>query len=205
LHEIVWVKQILQGDQRAGERLIRQHYPRIYRLLRYLTGNVEIAQDLTQQTFVKAWLALETYKGEARLATWLHRIAYHEYTHWLRSRREDTPLEAVAELADLGLAHELDGILLARALGQLSPELRDTFLLYYVQELSVPEVALVLNLPPGTVKSRLFTARQRLRELLQEPPEGDSIQSLNPTPQSLPNKEGLSHELSAFASRSPAR
>ncbi len=163
-----WVKLILKGDKAAGERFVTINYPRIYRLLRHLTGDAEVAEDLTQQTFIQAWQALASYRGEARLATWLHRIAYHEYTHWLRARRDEKPLEAAAHLADLRAAEGLDTILLARAMAQLTPELRDTFLLFYVQELSVSEVAAVLETPAGTIKSRLFTARQRLRELLQE-------------------------------------
>jgi RNA polymerase sigma-70 factor (ECF subfamily) len=168
LYDRRWVKLILKGDKAAGERFVTINYPRIYRLLRHLTGDAEVAEDLTQQTFIQAWQALASYRGEARLATWLHRIAYHEYTHWLRARRDEKPLEAAAHLADLRAAEGLDTILLARAMAQLTPELRDTFLLFYVQELSVSEVAAVLETPAGTIKSRLFTARQRLRELLQE-------------------------------------
>jgi RNA polymerase sigma-70 factor (ECF subfamily) len=161
------VKKILGGDKAAGERLVTEHYPRIYRLLRHLTGSIDNAEDLTQQTFVKAWQALAAFRGEASLATWLHRIAYHEYTHWLRARREHSPLDDAAAVADEGAAQELEAILLRSVLAQLSREHHETFLLYHVQGLSVREVAAVLEVPAGTVKSRLFIARQRLRELLQ--------------------------------------
>ncbi len=165
------VKRILGGDRTAGEQFVTEHYPRIYRLLRHLTGRVEDAEDLTQQTFVKAWQALGTFKGESSLATWLHRIAYHEYTHYLRSRRDHAPLDDAADVPDDHAARELEAVLVRRALAQLSSEHRETFLLYHVQGLSVPEVAAVLDVPAGTVKSRLFTARQRLREMLSEPKE----------------------------------
>jgi len=161
------VKQILDGDKEAGEKLVTEHYPRIYRLLRHLTASIDNAEDLTQQTFVKAWQALATFRGEASLATWLHCIAYHEYTHWLRARREHSPLDDAVGVADESAAHELEAILFREALAQLSREHRETFLLHYVQGLSVREVAAVLEVPAGTVKSRLFVARQRLRELLQ--------------------------------------
>src|SRR5215212_4157445 len=69
------VRRILGGDRAAGERWVTAEYPRIYRLLRHLTGAVETAEDLTQQTFLKAWQALATFRGEASLRTWLHRIA----------------------------------------------------------------------------------------------------------------------------------
>jgi RNA polymerase sigma-70 factor (ECF subfamily) len=162
------VQQILNGDQVAGERVVTEQYPRIYRLLRHLTGAVEVAEDLTQQTFLKAWQALASFRGEASLGTWLHRIAYHEYTHWLRARREHAPLEEAGDLPDRQAERGLEALLLQDALDRLSPEHREAFLLYHVQGLSVPEVAAVMEVPPGTVKSRLFHARQRLRELLAE-------------------------------------
>jgi len=161
------VNKILAGDRPAGERFVTAHYPRIFRLLRCLAGSGETAQDLTQQTFARAWQSLASYQGKANLATWLHKIAYHEYTHWLRSRRDHLPLEDAADIADLREARGLDSILVSRALARLPAEQRETFLLYHLQEFSIAEVAEILDLPAGTVKSRLFTARQRLRELLQ--------------------------------------
>ncbi len=163
------VRRILGGDSAAGERLVTDQYPRLFRLLRQLTGSPETAEDLTQQTFLNAWKALPAFRGEASLATWLHRIAYHEYTHWLRGRREDVPLEAALDIPDPRAGDAVEAIMLERALAQLSPEHRETFLLYHVQGLAVPEVAVVMAAPAGTVKSRLFHARLRLRELLSEP------------------------------------
>ena len=182
LHDSARVQQILNGDKAAGEWLITEHYPRLYRLLRFLTGSVETAEDLTQQTFVKAWQALAAFEHRSRLATWLHRIAYHEYTHWLRARREHVLLESAEEIADTSATHDLDALLLRRALVQLSAEHREAFILYHVQGLSVLEVAAVLDVPSGTVKSRLFTARQRLRDLLQIPAAEAPPHPLAPSP-----------------------
>ncbi|HZT41647.1 MAG TPA: RNA polymerase sigma factor [Chthonomonadaceae bacterium] len=162
------VKRILRGDRAAGEQFVAENYPRIFRLLRYLTGERDTAEDLTQQTFTRAWQALPGFKGESSAGTWLHRIAYHEYTHWLRAQRPHVGLEAAAEIADPRTPQSLETILLPAALAQLPLEQREAFLLYYVQELSIVEVAEVLEIPAGTVKSRLFAARQRLRVLLQD-------------------------------------
>lgn len=195
MRETSWLKRIRKGDKYAGERFVTEHYPRVYRFLRYLTGNVDTAEDLTQQTFAKAWQALDGFKGEAKLATWLHRIAYHEYTHWLRDRKPTVSLDAAAELAHFIGIQEFATLVLPRALEQLSPEMRETFLLYHIQELSVPEVAKVLEIAPGTVKSRLFTARQRLRELLQETePSAEKAYALS-APLEPISKEVLSNEL----------
>ncbi len=162
------VRCILRGDKRAGEEFVTAHYPRIFRLLRCLTGRADLAEDLTQQTFVRAWQALANFRNESRLSTWLHRIAYHEYTHWLRDRREHLPLDAAEHLAAPALPEEWATLVLPQALAQLTPELRDAFLLYHVQELTIAEAAAILDIAPGTVKSRLFTARHRLRELIEQ-------------------------------------
>lgn len=195
---LIW--RILRGDKRAGEEFVTVNYPRIYRLLRHLTGRPDIAEDLTQQTFVRAWQALPTFRHQAGLATWLHRIAYHEYTHWLRDRREHASLDSAAHLAAPMDCHEWESLVLPYALAQLTPEHREAFLLYHVQQLSIGEVAAILEVPAGTVKSRLFTARQRLRELLEAEPASDklTLPAFPPASTSVasPQKEVL-HELSA--------
>jgi RNA polymerase sigma-70 factor, ECF subfamily len=167
LYDTILVHKILKGDRSAGERFVTANYAPIYRFLRGLTGNGDAAQDLAQQTFASAWPALGSYQGRSSLATWLHKIAYHEYTRWLRSRRDDAPLDEAAEVADLRAARGLDSLVVSRAMALLPAEQREAFVLFYMQEFSVAEVAELLEVPAGTVKSRLFTARRRMRELLQ--------------------------------------
>jgi RNA polymerase sigma-70 factor (ECF subfamily) len=170
LRDTTLVKRILNGDRAAGERFVTEHYARVCRFLRHLTGSVEDAEQLTQQTFVNAWEGMAAFRCESSLGTWLHRIAYHAYTHHLRSRREHAPLDAVA-VPDDSAAGALEAVHLRHALAQLSSDHRETFLLYHVQGLSVSEVAAILEVPAGTVKSRLFLARRRLRESLSEAEE----------------------------------
>ena len=167
MRDRAWIRLMVSGDKVAGEQFVREYYVRVERMLRCLTGSPDIARDLTQQTFVKAWQGLPDFKGRSSLATWLHKIAYHEYTHWLRDRRDHAPLETAMNVADAPIINDWGLVLLPDALAQLSEELRDAFLLYHVQELSIAEVADVLEVPRGTVKSRLFTARQQLRAILQ--------------------------------------
>ena len=186
MRDRVWVNRILTGDSAAGERLVSENYQRVYALLRSLSGQREVAEDLTQQTFTKAWQALPSFRAEARLSTWLCRIAYHEYTHWRRDRREYAALESVANLVDSKAVVGLETVLFSRALAQLSDDLRETFLLHYQHELGVKEIAVILEVPAGTVKSRLFTARNRLREILTagepEPNPAPAAASLSVTP-----------------------
>lgn len=196
-HWLVW--RILRGDKKAGDEFVALNYPRIYRLLRYLTGRPDVAEDLTQQTFIRAWQGLPNFRHQAGIATWLHRIAYHEYTHWLRDRREHASLDAAAHLAAPTESHEWEALVLPQALAQLTPEHREVFLLYHIQELSVGEIATILEIPGGTVKSRLFTARRHLRELLDPHSTADATLPA-PAPTVLavapPQKEIL-HELSS--------
>ena len=168
LTEKARVNRILQGDRAAGERLVADNYRRVYGLLRSLTDHREAAEDLTQQTFTKAWQGLSSFRGEARLSTWLCKIAYHEYAHWRRDRRETVTLSHAANIPDLRGLTGLPTVMVTRALEILSDDLRETFLLHYEQEFEVKEIALLLDIPAGTVKSRLFTARARLREILSD-------------------------------------
>jgi RNA polymerase sigma-70 factor (ECF subfamily) len=160
------VQRILSGDKAAGEQFVIEHYEAIFRFLRNLTGNKEDAEDLTQQTFLRAWEALPSFRGDSSLSTWLHSIAYREYTHWLRSRREFVPLDEIVDMPDEQANQNLEAVLLRWAIYRLDPEHREVFVLYYVQGFSVSEIAKIIGVPAGTVKSRLFFARQKLRELL---------------------------------------
>jgi len=123
---------------------------------------------LTQQTFLRAWEALSSFRGDSSLSTWLHSIAYREYTHWLRSRREFVPLDEIVDMPDEQANQNLEAVLLRWAIYRLDPEHREVFVLHYVQGFSVSEIAKIVGVPAGTVKSRLFFARQKLRELLSD-------------------------------------
>ena len=91
MQERLWIRRILSGDKAAGERFVTDHYPRIYRMLRYLTGSADSAEDLAQQTFLKAWQALvraNTSAGSPEVddpGKWLTRIAINTCLDRLRS------------------------------------------------------------------------------------------------------------------------
>lgn len=163
-------QRIANGDRAAGERWALREYPGIYRMLTALSGEREVGADLTQQAFMHAWGALAEFRGGSSLRTWLRRIAYHEYTHWLRDRKADLPLADAASVPDLRHAADLDTIAVGQALCALPEELRTPFLCFYMQGMPLREIAALTEAPLGTVKSRLFTARARLREMLAPPP-----------------------------------
>ncbi|MCX7969786.1 MAG: RNA polymerase sigma factor, partial [Armatimonadetes bacterium] len=158
-----FVQRILSGDKEAAEQFVVENYDALFRFLRNLTGSKEDAEDLTQQTFLRAWEALPKFRGDSSLSTWLHSIAYHEYTHWLRSKREHVPLDEILEMPDEQMEQNLEAVLLRWAIARLDAEHREVFVLHYVQGFSVSEIAQIIGVNKGTVKSRLFFARQRLR------------------------------------------
>ncbi len=153
-------------DAEALNNWVHRHYDDIYRLLRHLTRHAETAEDLAQQTFFKAIQSLSSYRGEASHRTWLSRIAFREYIAWRRKRRLFYPLEHLGPKEDSGYRSVEDGEVLLAALHTLPSALREAFLLYEVQQMSIEEIADLTASPVGTVKSRLHHARTRLQTML---------------------------------------
>lgn len=160
-------RRIKHRDEAAMNEMVSRHYACLYRFLFGLSRRAEDAEDLAQQTFIRALTGIERYDGRAPMRHWVLGIAYREFCKWRRRRLwlpllsdRPSPGDAYADLID---AHAL-----LEALSRLSNDARSVFLLHHVEELSIPDIAVALGLPEGTVKSRLFHARQRLRTLLGE-------------------------------------
>jgi len=165
-----WLVLAQQGDRRAFARLVRAHQSRVRLQLRRLAqGDAALADDLAQETFVQAWLHLVEFRGDARLATWLHRIALTRFLQHVR--RPQLPQEwNETDPADEpghdprpaeGLGRDVE-----RALQALSEIQRLAVVHCFHLDLSHGEAAQVLGLPLGTLKSHLDRAKTRLRELL---------------------------------------
>lgn len=173
------IAQILAGDRRAARRLYDAHAQRIHRLAYRLSGDAHLAQDFTQETFLRAFRALRDFRGESSLSTWLHRIALSVTLNGLRKVRqfrtrevavndaetmegllEDT-VRAPAAAVDHGLNRQV-----ARAAEELPEALRLTLIMHDVEGYTHGEIAAALNVPEGTSKARLSTARARLRQAL---------------------------------------
>jgi len=148
------------------ELLVDRHHPPVYRFLYHLTRRVEDAEDLAQSTILRAIQAAGRYDGRAPMRSWLLGIAFREFGRF-RRRRLWLPLIGDRPAADaFGPIH--DGQALLTALARLQPDQRAVFLLRHVEEIPLAEIAAALDIPEGTVKSRLFAARTRLRTLLGE-------------------------------------
>ncbi len=166
----VWLARARQGDRHAFARLVRAHQSRVRLQLRRLTrGDTGLADDLAQETFVQAWLHLNEFRGDARLATWLHRIAMTRFLQHVR--RPQLPTEWHDEDGNDETAHDpraIEGLEgdIERALESLSEIQRLAIVHCFHLDLTHAEAAQVLGLPLGTLKSHLDRARSRLRASL---------------------------------------
>lgn len=160
-HELA--QALSEGDEFAFEALIDRYYDSIYRFLRQLTRHRETAEDLTQQCLLRAVSKIGTFRGESTLRTWLHRLAFHEYTSWRRKRRFFHPLSELNAVPEPAYGHIEEAEALLSLLHTLPAAHREALLLFHVQELTIEEIAVVTESSVGTVKSRLHHARKRLQ------------------------------------------
>jgi RNA polymerase sigma-70 factor (ECF subfamily) len=165
------VLQCQQGDAAGFDRLVRRWQQPLLNYAYRLTGDRAVAQDIVQETWLAVIRGLITLKDVAHFRAWLYRIASHKcQDHWRRKRtrqgfaeelqkqpRPEDGAPTKAERADIDAAFRC-----------LPPESRTVLALMYLEDFSIGEIAGLLSLPEGTVKSRLFHARQQLRQLLEK-------------------------------------
>jgi RNA polymerase sigma-70 factor, ECF subfamily len=175
------LEQIRGGDTEAGHRFIRDYYLGVYRYLLYLTGRPEMAEDLTQETFLQAWRRLETFEGRSALKPWLHRIAHREFLQALRSQRLSVSLEEMGELPAPHGLEWAEAVELREVIRKLPREEGEVVLLHYLEGYSSSEIARIVGVPAGTVRYRLSMARAHLQRELGE---GD-LTYLNQAPEAL--------------------
>jgi RNA polymerase sigma-70 factor (ECF subfamily) len=169
-----------RGDREAFDELVRRHGAAMVNLARAMTGGDADAEDLAQEAFVRAWKSLRQFRGESTFRTWLHAVAVNVIrTHRGRQSRWRRLFQAPAAEADANpveRASRDDGIessvvmrqAIDRALARIPDELREAVVLRDIQGLEYREIAEALDVPIGTVESRIFRGRQRLRPLLDE-------------------------------------
>jgi RNA polymerase sigma factor (sigma-70 family) len=179
------VKRARRGDLLAYDELVKRYQERIYATLYHMTGNHEDANDLAQEAFIKAFSALKSFKGGSSFYTWLYRIAVNKTINFLKQRKNKYHLS----LNDMDFNAEHDPDLMALisdktpnrdiALSELQKKLNEALLklsephrmvvvLHDVQGLSHDEIAEIMDCNIGTVRSRLFYARQQLQGHLAE-------------------------------------
>jgi RNA polymerase sigma-70 factor (ECF subfamily) len=171
-----------QGNAEAFEQLYRRYSPRVYALCLRIVKNDSEAEDLTQEAFLLLFRKIQTFRGEAKFSTWLHRLATNVVLVRLRKKRHlEVPIDANPEPdeedpgplmehggPDLRLSGVLDRVNLSRAIEQLPVGYKEMFILHDVEGYEHHEIAKILGCSVGNSKSQLYKARLRLRELLQE-------------------------------------
>lgn len=159
---------IATDDRGAFELLVRRHQSAVRNFLRRLARNdAERANDLAQETFIKMYQGLASYRGSARFTTWLFRIAYHTFLNDQRARRpnEEFSDDEHGTSADTS-AHAAEELDVDRALERLPTRQRAVFDLHYKKGMTHSEIAEALELPLGTIKSDLVRGHEKLKEWL---------------------------------------
>lgn len=173
--DIVLVWRLRHGDHEACRDLIDRHHARVYGYLRRLGADGPEAEDLTQDTYARAWSRIGTLRRPVSLRSWLLTIARNEFLQRARSRRpEEIGIESVEDFAaagppaDAAFARSEAETRLRRALPRLAATLREAIVLHYFQDLSFREVGAILGVPSGTAKSRVHRALVALRGLFEK-------------------------------------
>jgi len=176
-------------DREAQRRLYEAHVEDIFRLTLRLTKDPHDAQDVTQDTFVRAFERIDSFDGRSAFATWLHRIAVNESLQRLRKRAtERRHWKVLSEQArtDTPKPPTLTRLIVEDALERLTPEHRAVILLRYQEGLDYSRIAEILECPPGTVASRLNRAREELRGILEADASGEPGPATSPPPSGDP-------------------
>ena len=178
------IREVLDGDANAFEDIVREYERNVYNIALRMSGDREDALDISQESFLKAYHSLRSFRGDSKFSVWLYRIVSNTCLDFLRERkrRAEVPLvrgddEGEAEqteIPDESLAPEallerkLTREAVRRALLSLPEDQRKILLLREIQGFSYEEIGKILSLESGTVKSRIFRARRKLCEFLSE-------------------------------------
>jgi RNA polymerase sigma-70 factor (ECF subfamily) len=175
--DLLWISQVvIFQNKNAFEKLVVKYQSPLRRFLLNLTnGDKELSDDLSQETFIKAYLRLSTFKGTSKFSTWLFRIGYNEFYDAVRAKKikislndDDHDLQQVNELSasdHVSIDAQMD---LKEALGVLRSEERTAVLLVYMEGYTHHQVAEIMNCPLGTVKSYILRGKNKLHEFFKE-------------------------------------
>ncbi len=176
------IENALKGDQRAFKGLVTRHQGSVFHIVFRIVRDKEIANDLVQETFMKAFSSLKSYRSEYRFSTWLYKIAANSSIDHLRKKRIqalslDNPIktadgEVTIEVADYTHHPEQEmvrrerAVSIEEAINSLPEKYRRVIVARHKEEKSYEEIANELDLPVGTVKARIFRARELLKKRL---------------------------------------
>ncbi len=151
------------GDAEAIKKLVSRWQKKLWRYVHWRTSNSQATWDITQQCWLEIIKGIRRLNDPACFKAWVYRIATNKSIDWLKNKSKERHIE----LDSIGVDYHQneDDLRVRELLDKLKNESRTVLNLYYFEELSVVEIGIVLKVKPGTVKSRLFTAREELKEL----------------------------------------
>lgn len=169
LSDVEVVKRIAGGDRRALEALYKRHSDRTFKFLLRLTANRSAAEDLTHDVFLEVWKSAARFEERSSVGTWILSIARYKALDQRRRQRslteQDLPGRA-EQSPEVAAMQTSSRNYLQECVEKLTPEHREIIDLVYYHENSVKEVAAILDIPEATVKTRMFYARKKLKEML---------------------------------------
>jgi RNA polymerase sigma-70 factor, ECF subfamily len=169
------IEQAKSGDCNAFGELVRRHYPGVVQVVYRLCGDTGLAEDMAQETFLRAWINLPSFRPQSSLRNWLYRIAVNAALDVLRRKPEEKLEDEAVQMIpsqvpgpEMALIEKESVIQIQQAMQSLPEAARSVLVLREYGGLSYQEIAGVLDVPVGTVMSRLNYARNRLRDLLKK-------------------------------------
>jgi RNA polymerase sigma-70 factor (ECF subfamily) len=164
--ERAWVRGAQAGSASDFEALFRAHWPSAFRAAYLVVHDAAAAEDIAQESFLAAVRALDRFDRRRPFGPWLHRIVVNRAIDWARSRTLRAEAELAADVRAVDAPDRSDADTLAAGIARLSPEHRAVIVLRYLLEYTPGEIARVLDLPRGTVNSRLRRGLDALKETL---------------------------------------
>jgi RNA polymerase sigma-70 factor (ECF subfamily) len=181
------IGEVLAGNTRSYAILLERYQHMVYTLAVRMLGTPELAEETTQDIFVKAYESLSSFRGDSKFSTWLYRVAYRKILDALaREKRNSGHMVSTAPESILGQGTETTWLqvssrekreILLRVLERLSVEENAVLSLFYLQEQSLKEIGALMDVSPSTVKVRLFRAREKLKGMLEGSPTGKLLKT----------------------------
>jgi len=176
--DIFYIEQILAGNINAFSYIVDRHKNKAYNLSFRICGNHEVAEELTQDSFLKAYRSLRNFKMKSSFATWLYRIVYNTTISYVRIKKkgvlslEDFPADATDFIGNSTSEEEAEreyrNSLINFALQKINDEERGLISLFYYEEMSTDEISDVTGISKSNIKVKLFRARQKMIEIIEK-------------------------------------
>lgn len=170
INDIALVAQVVVfNNKRAFDTLVKKYHSPVRRFFLHQTlGDEELSDDLAQETFIKAYTHIASFRNLSSFSTWLYRIAYNIFYDYIRTRKETSGLEdwevdASYQTAQRDVGQKMD---IYRGLAQLKEAERTCITLYYMEDLAIDKISTITGLPSGTVKSHLSRGKEKLANFL---------------------------------------